>query len=337
MVYGAIDLHMRYSQIRVIDGDGHIVRDQRVVTTADRLIGSFASHGPMRILIEASTESEWVAQALEGAGHVVIIADPNFAPMYGDLQRRVKTDRRDVAALAEANRRGWYRATHRVSAAQRVVRQVLRTRRQLVQMRSGTISLIRSLLRQRGYRVGSGASETVPTRVARLALPDDLVHVLGPLLRTVTALSTELRALDAQLEQQAAADPVVARLRTVPGVGPIVALSVRAFIDDVARFPDAAHVSAALGLVPREDSSAERRQRGHISKAGPSEVRSLLIQAAWVCWRTCRQGPLRAWTDQLAARRGKRIAVVALARRLSRILFAIWRDQTVFERTRVAA
>jgi transposase len=161
--------------------------------------------------------------------------------------------------------------------------------------------------------------------------------VLGPLLRTVTALSTELRALDAQLEQQAAADPVVARLRTVPGVGPIVALSVRAFIDDVARFPDAAHVSAALGLVPREDSSAERRQRGHISKAGPSEVRSLLIQAAWVCWRTCRQGPLRAWTDQLAARRGKRIAVVALARRLSRILFAIWRDQTVFERTRVAA
>ncbi len=73
----------------------------------------------MRILLETGTESEWVAQALEAAGHEVIVADPNFAPMYGEIRRKVKTDRRDVAALAEANRRGWYRATHRVSAAQR--------------------------------------------------------------------------------------------------------------------------------------------------------------------------------------------------------------------------
>ena len=91
----------------------------------------------MRILLETGTESEWVAQALETAGHEVIVADPNYAPMYGEIRRKVKTDRRDVAALAEANRRGWYRATHRVSAAQRALRQVLRSRRQLVQMRVG--------------------------------------------------------------------------------------------------------------------------------------------------------------------------------------------------------
>ena len=98
---------------------------------------AFAGSGPMRVLLETGTESEWVAQALEAAGHTVIVADPNYAPMYGELRRKVKTDRRDVAALAEANRRGWYRATHRASAAQRAVRQVLRSRRQLVQMRSG--------------------------------------------------------------------------------------------------------------------------------------------------------------------------------------------------------
>ena len=107
-------------------------------------------------------------------------------------------------------------------------------------------------------------------------------------------------------------------------------------VDDAGRFAHAGQVSAAIGLVPREDSSAERQQRGHISKAGPSELRSLLVQAAWVCWR---RGPraLREWADQLAARRGKRIAVVALARRLSRILFAIWRDETVFAESRRAA
>jgi transposase len=95
-------------------------------------------------------------------------------------------------------------------------------------------------------------------------------------------------------------------------------------------------VSAAIGLVPREDSSAERRHRGHITKAGPSELRSLLIQAAWVCWRHGGSGTLRAWTDGIAARRGKRIAVVALARRLSRILFAVWRDDTTFDLKKLA-
>jgi transposase len=150
MVYGAIDLHMRESQIRIVDAEGRVLREGRVQTTAERLVTVFAEHGPMRILLETGTESEWVAQALEVAGHAVIVADPNYAPMYGEIRRKVKTDRRDVAALADANRHGWYRATHRVSTDQRALRQVLRSRRRLVQMRSGTIALIRSLLRQEG-------------------------------------------------------------------------------------------------------------------------------------------------------------------------------------------
>ena len=99
---------------------------------------------------------------LRRAGHEVIVADPNYAPMYGALHRTIKTDRRDVAALAEANRRGWYRAAHRTSAAQRATRQLLRTRRQLVQMRSGAVALLRSLRETRrlspaGVRGRAGA------------------------------------------------------------------------------------------------------------------------------------------------------------------------------------
>jgi transposase len=107
MVYGAIDLHMRYSQIRVVDDAGQVLVDRRIVTTRERLLAVFADWGAIRILLESGTESEWVAATLEGAGHAVIVADPNFAPMYGQTHRTVKTDRRDVAALAEANRRGW--------------------------------------------------------------------------------------------------------------------------------------------------------------------------------------------------------------------------------------
>lgn len=337
MVYGAIDLHMRYSQIRIVDAEGRVLREQRVPTSRERLVGVFSGYGPMRILLETGTESEWVAQALEAAGHAVIVADPNYAPMYGEIRRKVKTDRRDVAALGEANRRGWYRATHRVSSPQRALRQRLRSRRQLVQMRSGTIALVRSLLRQEGYRLPASSSERVPGRLAALELPAALRATIAPLARMVATLTTEIAEVDGGLAAHAKADPIVARLQSVPGVGPVVALTFRAFVDDVGRFAHAGQVSAAIGLVPREDSSAERRHRGHITKAGPRELRSLLVQAAWACWRSRASGTLRAWVERLAGRRGKRIAVVALARRLSRILFALWRDQSVFDAATVAA
>jgi transposase len=337
MLYGAIDLHTRYSKIRITDETGAVVRDQQVRTGAARFVAAFAGQGPMRILVESSTESEWVAQALESAGHTVVVADPNYAPMYGELYRTVKTDRRDVAALAEANRRGWYRTTHRVSAAQRAMRQVLRTRRQLVQTRSGMISLIRTLVRQTGERVPPCSAAAVPQRLDALPLPAELVATLAPVRRMVIALSTEIATLDRQLQATAAADPVVRHLQTVPGVGPVVALTFRAVIDDVGRFARADQVSAALGLVPREDSSAERRHRGHITKVGPRELRSLLVQAAWVCWRRAASATLRSWVERLAHRRGRRIAVVALARRLSRILYAVWRDDVDFRASTLAA
>src|SRR5688500_15605032 len=90
-VYGAIDLHARYSQIRVIDAEGRVLREQRIPTMRARLTEAFAGLGPVRVLLETGTESEWVAQALEAAGDAVIVADPNYAPMYGEVRRRVKT------------------------------------------------------------------------------------------------------------------------------------------------------------------------------------------------------------------------------------------------------
>lgn len=337
MVYGAIDLHMRYSQIRIVDEAGGVLRDQRVVTSRERLVTAFAGLGAMRIVVETGTESEWVAQALEAVGHEVVVVDPNYAPMYGELRRHVKTDRRDVAALAEANRRGWYRPAHRTSPRQRATRQVLRARRQVVQMRSGAVALVRSLLKQDGDRLPRCSAERVPTQLARLRLPPGRRAILAPLVEMIHTATEQIALLDEQLEAWAAADPVVQRLRTVPGVGLVVAMTFRAQIDGVDRFRHAGQVSAAIGLVPREDSSAERRQRGHITKVGSRELRSLLVQAAWSCWRSKQSATLRAWAEQLAARRGRRIAVVGLARRLSRVLYALWRDGTTFAVKKLAA
>src|SRR4030095_13943589 len=115
MEYGAIDLHKKESQIRIVMERGEGV-DRRIATTRERLANVFWGRAPMRILLEASTESEWVAQHLETLGHEVAVADPTFAPMYSERGRRIKPDRRDVAALLEACQRGCYLATHRRSA-----------------------------------------------------------------------------------------------------------------------------------------------------------------------------------------------------------------------------
>ena len=334
MEYGAIDLHMRRSEIRIANEQGTVVFADRVDTTRQAFERVFARRPRMRILIESATESEWVAQCLEGQGHEVIVADPNYAAMYGHRNRRVKTDQRDVAALTTACRLGIYRPAARVSAAQRRRRQELRVRRHLVEVRTRTISLLRTLVRQEGLRIPRGASERLLARLDRVDVPEPLAVVLGPLQTVLRQVQTTLDEIEERIERLASTDDTAQRLMTAPGVGPIVALTFAAVMDTPTRFGgDARRGTAFLGLVPREASSGERRRKGHITKAGPSEVRSVLVQVAWVIWRgrSAEGAALRAWAHAVAARRGRRIAIVGLARRLARILFAMWRDQTAFQ------
>src|SRR5262249_21371492 len=153
MEYGAIDLHKKDSQVRIITETGELI-DQRIPTTRDRLTALFWGRQRARILIEASTESEWVAQHLESLGHEVIVADPNFGLMYGHRSRRVKTDRRDVAALAEACRHGIYRPAHRRSPRQRMVQWHLNVRRELLDARTRLVSVVRAVTPSPGHRDG---------------------------------------------------------------------------------------------------------------------------------------------------------------------------------------
>lgn len=334
MEYGAIDLHARRSQIRIVREDGTVVLERQVETLRSDFERVFACRAPMRILIESSTDSEWVAQHLETLGHEVIVADPNYAAMYGSRSRKVKTDRRDVAALAEACRTGVYRRAHRASATAREARQRLRVRTHCVRQRTATINLLRAMLRADGLRLPRGSAERILARVDQLTLPATLASVIAPLRDVLRQLTATISAADVALETRAARDPIAQHLMTAPGVGPIVALTFHAVLDTPARFGgDAGRASAFLGLVPSEDSSAERRHRGSITKVGPGELRALLVQASWGIWRgrSPAGASLRAWAQALAARRGRRIAIVALARRLSRILYAMWRDTADFQ------
>src|SRR5262245_55362549 len=231
MEYGAMDLHKKDSQIRIVTKRGEVV-DRRIATTRERFTSVFWGRPPMRISLEASTESEWVAQHLETLGHEVIVADPTFAPMYSERSRRIKTDRRDVAALLEACQRGCYRATHRRSSPQRTVQAQLHVRRVLTASRTRVISLARAITRGEGFRVRSGSTGSFRDRVAALDLPSTLTATLAPLQRLLETLNEEVIQADDRFAALVGQDPVVLRLTTVPGIGPITAKLYLAATDD---------------------------------------------------------------------------------------------------------
>lgn len=327
-----MDVHKKDSQLCILSADGELL-EQRIRTEVGRLREVLGPRPRARILIESSTESEWVARCLEALGHEVIVADPNFAPMYAHRSRKVKTDRRDARALAEACVLGAYRRAHRLSDEQRHVRGRLITREALVRTRSSYIALIRSRLRQHGWRLRSGGADAFIRRVRELPLPGRLLSEVAPLLAVMHHVNRQLAYSDERVETVTRTDERVRRLRTVPSVGPVTAAAFVAALDDVTRFRRAQAVAAYLGLVPRERSSGEIQHRGRITKAGSPRVRQLLVQAAVSMLRVPdpQTAALRAWALGIAARRGKKIAVVALARRLAGILFALLRDGTTYE------
>ena len=331
MDFIGFDLGKVSSQVCIITEDGELI-ERRIRTDREQFDNLLGARPQARILIEASTESEWVARYLEGHRHEVLVADTNFAPMYATRSRRVKTDKRDARALAEACRLGAYRLAHRTSDRQRHIRAQLAVRETMVRTRTKYISLISTLLRRDGFRISSGAARHFLLRLEHLGLPAQLLEEVAPLIALLRLLNEQIKQADERLAQVVEDDEVVARLCTVPGVGPVTATSFAATLDNVTRFADAKQVRAYLGLVPSEHSSGERRQRGGISKAGPNRARAMLVEAAWQILRV--RNPATAglylWAACIAKRRGKKIAAVALARKLAGILYAMWRDGTSF-------
>ncbi len=314
--------------------EGGEVAERQIRTERKRFQDVFGNRPKARILIEASTESEWIACCLEELGHDVIVADPNFAPMYSHRSRRIKTDRRDAHALAEACQLGAYRPAHRTSPPQRDVRALLGMRELLVRTRTRWIVHIRTLLRRDGLRLAPGRAENFVTRVNDLLLSPQLAAQIAPGLELLAPLNTQIAALDTEVANRARDDERTRRLMTVPGVGPVTAVAFVATVDRVTRFRNAHQLESYLGLVPREWSSSETQRKGSITKAGNTRMRWLLVEAAWCVMRRKKKSEtarLREWADGIALRRGSHVAAVALARRLAGILYAMWRDQTEYD------
>ena len=213
--------------------------ERRIVTCRERFTAVLGDRPPARILLEASTESEWVAQHLEALGCEVVVADPTDAPMYATRSRRVTTDKRDARTPAEALRLGAYRRAHRISAVRRHVRAELAVREALVRTRTRYVSLAKALARCDGLRVASSEAHLAAQRIAALELSPALDAEPAPLFRAPGPINAQIAAADHRLAQLSRDDPTVARLATAPSIGPVTAGAVVATVDDITRSPAA--------------------------------------------------------------------------------------------------
>jgi transposase len=329
MDHCAIDLGGRKSQVCIRSADGQIVVQQSCDTHA--LPDFLRALGPSRVILETAAESFRIADIARAAGHEVRVVSATLVRTLGVGARRTKTDKRDAQVLSEVSCRIDLPSVHIPSAWAREAKTVCGIHDALTSSRTKLINNLRGWLRGQGLRIRSGATDTFGRRLREAEnLP---MYVLSQLV-LIDRLTEDISASDQRIKKLASESDVCRRLMTTPGIGPSSATRFVAAIDDITRFSSAHKVEAYLGLTPGESSSSERQQRLSITKAGSRSVRWALIQAAWVLRTRCRTAGarrLQLWAAEVEKRRGKRIATVALARRLAGILYALWRDQVEFD------
>jgi transposase len=328
MQHIAIDLGGRESQVCVRAEDGTILKEGKHPTAElERLL---RTQERSRVILETSAEAFKVADAAKRHGHDVRVVPATLAPSLGVGARRTKTDVRDAQALSEASCKMDLGSVHIPSMAARERRSLCTLREAQVSARTQLINSVRGYLRTQLLRPASGKTETFPRRVRALLAkrPEGMPLMVERLLVLIEAFNQQISEADEELEQIAEKDPICRRLMTTPGVGPVTAVRFVAAVDQIDRFETAHKVEAYLGLTPGEDSSSMRVRRTGITKAGPPRLRWALVQAAWSLWRTRPTDRNVVWAQEVAKRRGKRVAIVALARKLAGILFAMWRNGT---------
>jgi transposase len=338
--FAGLDISVKDTSICIVDDTGRILREVKVASEPDALVAVLTnrSYHFKRIGLEAGPLSQWLFSALAEADLPVICVETRH--MRAVLKARInKTDRNDARGIAQMMRVGLYRAVHVKTLRSQKLRMLL-THRKLLQSKAIAVDNdLRGTLRNFGLKVGIVGAAKFEVRIRELVegFPD-LAVLIEPLLIVRRVLREQIGILHRRVLTVVRDDEVCRRLMTVPGVGPVVALTYRATVDVPARFRKSKSVGAVFGLTCSRDQSGERDRPGAISRCGDEMMRTMLYEAAQsMLMRSARWSWLKAWAIQIAKRRGIKRAIVALARRLAVILHRIWVDGTDFRWTRDAA
>jgi len=338
--YAGIDVSLEQSSVCVVDAAGRIVREAKVASEPEALIGWFRGLDLelARVGLEAGPLSQWLYAAMRDAGLAVELLETRHV-RDAFKAMPVKTDRKDARGIAQLLRLGWFRSVHCKSLPAQETRALL-TARELLRSKSHDAEMsLRGVLRGFGLKVGPTTARNFAGRIRELvAGHPTLTAVAEALLAAREVLGDQLRGLEKRLRDQAREDRRARLLMTAPGVGVIVALTFVAAIDDPARFRSSKAVGAHFGLTPRKYQSGETDVTGRISKIGDAGVRTMLYEAAnIILTKPVKGSALKSWAARLAARAGMRKAKVALARKLAVVLHRMLADGTPFAAERAAA
>jgi transposase len=316
----------RSSEVVIVDEAGNRLVSRKVATDPLAMAAFVAKHGANIVSVgfEAGPLSTWLFHEMKGAGLPVVCID-SWRARAALSARLNKTDRTDAAGLANLLRCGFHHPVYVKSYAAHEVRAMLKARDSLVAQRRTLQNQIRGLLETFGLVLGKGSGGWFAVLVEdALASRPSLRRSIEPLLKVWQATREAAAAMHRQLRAMARADSDCCRLMTTPGVGPINALAFTSAIDDPTRFHDSRAVGAYFGLTPRRYQSGKSDHTGRISRAGDKFERSLLFEAAQcLAFRSTRALALKAWFEALAARVGRKKALVALARKLAVIMHAM--------------
>ena len=332
--YTGIDVSLRSVSICVVDDKGEVCLEAKVAAEIDAIVERLRrfSSDVKLVGFEAGTLTQYLTYGLQAAGFEVICLEARQASLTLAAMRN-KTDRNDARGLAQILRTGWYSRVHVKSLHSHQVRALLASRKAILKKCVDLENELRGLLKVFGIRLPSRVGHGSFDAELRETVSTDemLACALVPLLDARTVLYKTYLKLDNAIKRLVKADPVCKLLMSVPGVGPVTALSFKAGVDDPGRFKSSRTVAAHFGLTPRRFQSGESDNPGHISRAGDADVRSALYVAAHsLLTRNEQWSSLKAWGMRLAKTRGHRRAVIAVARKLAVILHRMWTDGTAF-------
>jgi transposase len=295
----------------------------------------FAKLAPTRIGLEACGAAHYWARVLQELGHAVVLLPPQYIKPY---LKRGKNDALDAEAICEAMSRPSMRFVPVKSAEQQAALMLLKTRELLIKQRTMLSNAIRGHAAEFGVVAAKGLG-----RVAELLHAADAADVPPLALEMLRLLAGQLDALDIKLkiiESKLLAwhkqDPISQSLATQPGVGPIGAVSFSLKVTDPKAFRSARHFAAWLGVTPRENATGGRSRPGRISRQGDATLRRLLVLGATTVIQFAKPGRASPWLIQLLARRPRKLAAVALANKMARILWAMMVSGELYRQTQPA-
>jgi transposase len=331
--HAGIDVSLELSSVCVVDARGKIVREAKVASEPDALVCFFKGLGfPVKLIgFEAGPLSQWLHAGLMRAGFEAVLLETRHVKAALSAMT-VKTDRKDARGLAQLIRMGWFRPVHAKSVGSQEMRALLVARKQLLGRLVDVELSIRGILRGFGLKVGQVTRKTFEARIW------ELVTGHATLERIAEAMLSARATLKAQYEKLHKAvlaivreDAVCRRLMTVPGVGPVVAVTFKSGVDDPSRIAKSKAIGALFGLTPKKYQSGEKDVTGGITRTGDEMVRTALYEAANVLLsRITRFSKLKRWGMGVAKRRGSKRAKVALARKIGIILHRMWIDGTTY-------